>query len=113
MRSACSDVIALRRLAPHNAICSCMQWMWRICGTTLASDMKAACALTAGLLCNLRPLLCLGCTVIACALNMLWRRSGADVFPNFLGYLKDNNDESFKRRGYFLKARTKCCSCMC
>jgi hypothetical protein len=30
-------------------------------------------------------------------------RRGANVFPNFLGYLKDSGDESFKRRGYFLK----------
>ncbi len=34
-------------------------------------------------------------------------RRGANVFPNFLGYLKDSGDESFKRRGYFLKARAR------
>ena len=37
--------------------------------------------------------------------DTLWRCSGADIFPSFLGYLKDNSNESFKRRGYFLKAR--------
>ncbi len=28
---------------------------------------------------------------------------GSEVFPNFVQYLKDNSDESFKRRGFFLK----------
>ncbi len=36
-------------------------------------------------------------------------RRGANVFPNFLGYLKDSGDESFKRRGYFLKVLARRC----